>query len=82
MRDATLERLLDMLDRERLAPLEVLLLLRVATSEATVVELAAALDREPRSGVRPPVSSVGGCSVNDRRAAGSCSRPCRPARRR
>ena len=47
MRDAALERFLDMLDRERLAPLEVLVLLRVATSEPTVVELAAALDREP-----------------------------------
>src|SRR3954451_6583251 len=33
-------------DRERLAPVEVLVLLRVAASEATVAELAAALDRE------------------------------------
>jgi len=41
-----LERFLDALDRERLAPVEVLLLLRVAASEATLVELAAALDRE------------------------------------
>jgi hypothetical protein len=41
-----LERLLDALDRERLAPVEALLLLRVAASEATLVELAAALDRE------------------------------------
>jgi len=41
-----LERLLDALDRERLVPVEVLLLLRVAASEATLVELAAALDRE------------------------------------
>jgi hypothetical protein len=41
-----LERLLDALDRERLAPVEVLLLLRVAESEATLVELATALDRE------------------------------------
>ena len=40
------ERFLDVLDRERLAPVEVLLLLRVAASEATVAELAAALDRE------------------------------------
>jgi len=43
---AGLERFLDALDRERLAPVEVLLLLRVAASEATLVELAAALDRE------------------------------------
>ena len=35
-----------MLDRERLAPVEVLVLLHVAASEATVAELAAALDRE------------------------------------
>jgi hypothetical protein len=41
-----LERFLDALDRERLAPVEALLLLRVAASEATLVELAAALDRE------------------------------------
>jgi hypothetical protein len=41
-----LERFLDALDRERLAPIEVLLLVRVAASEATVVEVAAALDRE------------------------------------
>jgi hypothetical protein len=46
-RDSALERFLELLDRERLAPLDVLLLLRVAASEATVVELAAALDREP-----------------------------------
>jgi hypothetical protein len=46
-RDAGLERFMDVLDRERLAPVDVLLLLRVAASEATVVELAAALDREP-----------------------------------
>jgi hypothetical protein len=41
-----LERFLDAVDRERLAPVEVLLLLRVAATEATLVELAAALDRE------------------------------------
>jgi len=41
-----LERFLDVLDRERLAPVEVLLLLRIAASEATLAELAAALDRE------------------------------------
>jgi hypothetical protein len=40
------ERFLDVLDRERLAPLEALLLLRIAASEATLAELAAALDRE------------------------------------
>jgi hypothetical protein len=45
-RGAGLERFLDVLDRERLAPVEVLLLLRIAASEATVAELAAALDRE------------------------------------
>ena len=45
-RGAGLERFLDVLDRERLAPVEALLLLRVAASEATLVELAAALDRE------------------------------------
>jgi hypothetical protein len=45
-RGSVLERFLDALDRERLAPLDVLLLLRVAASEATLVELAAALDRE------------------------------------
>jgi hypothetical protein len=43
---AGVERFLDVLDRERLAPVEVLLLLRVAASEATLAELAAALDRE------------------------------------
>jgi hypothetical protein len=45
-RGADLERFLDVLDRERLAPVEVLVLLRVAASEATLAELAAALDRE------------------------------------
>jgi hypothetical protein len=45
-RGSGLERFLDVLDRERLAPVEVLVLLRVAASEATVAELAAALDRE------------------------------------
>jgi hypothetical protein len=38
---------MDVLDRERLAPVDVLILLRVAASEATVVELAAALNRGP-----------------------------------
>jgi hypothetical protein len=47
MHDPALERFLDVLDRERLAPVEVLLLHRVAASDATVVELAAALDRDP-----------------------------------
>jgi hypothetical protein len=47
MNDPALERFLDALDRERLAPVEALLLLRVAASETTVVELAAALDRDP-----------------------------------
>jgi hypothetical protein len=46
-RDSVLERFMDVLDRERLAPVDVLLLLRVAASEATVVELATALNREP-----------------------------------
>src|SRR3954463_15448133 len=46
VRGSGVERFLDVLDRERLAPVEVLVLLRVAASEATVAELAAALDRE------------------------------------
>jgi hypothetical protein len=45
-RASGLEQFLDVLDRERLAPVEVLVLLHVAASEATVAELAAALDRE------------------------------------
>jgi hypothetical protein len=47
MHDPALERFLDVLDRERLAPVEVRLLLRVAASDATVVEHAAELDRDP-----------------------------------
>jgi hypothetical protein len=45
-RGSGLERFLDVLDRERLAPIEVLVLLRVAASEVTLAELAAALDRD------------------------------------
>jgi hypothetical protein len=45
-RGSGLERFLDVLDREWLAPVEVLVLLHLAASEATVAELAAALDRE------------------------------------
>jgi hypothetical protein len=41
-----LERFLDVLDRERLAPVEVLVLLRITASGSTLAELAAALDRE------------------------------------
>ena len=40
------EQFLEVLDRERLAPVDVLVLLHVAASEVTVAELAAALDRE------------------------------------
>jgi hypothetical protein len=45
-RGSGVEQFLDVLDREGVAPVELLVLLRVAASEATVAELAAALDRE------------------------------------
>ena len=41
-----LERLVDVLDRERLKPVEVLVIARLTASEATVSELARDLDRD------------------------------------
>jgi hypothetical protein len=58
-RDSGLEGFLDALDRERLGPVEVLLLLRVAASEATIVELAAALDRDPVTVRRAAAGLIG-----------------------
>jgi hypothetical protein len=40
-------RLLDAIDRARLTPMDVLILLHVAEAEATVVDLAERLDRRP-----------------------------------
>jgi DNA-binding MarR family transcriptional regulator len=57
--DPAVEDFVDALDRERLAPVEILLLLRVAASEATVVELAAALDRDPAAIRRAAAGLVG-----------------------
>jgi DNA-binding MarR family transcriptional regulator len=44
---APVVRFLDAIDRARLTPLDVLLLLHVAEAEATVVDLANQLDRRP-----------------------------------
>ena len=56
------------LDRERLAPVDVLLLLRVAASEATVVELADALDREPIA-IRRAAGALIACGLLRQRSA-------------
>lgn len=69
-RDSALERFLDLLDRERFAPLDVLLLLRVAASDATVAELAAALDREPIAIRRAAGGLVGRGLLRQRSARG------------
>jgi DNA-binding MarR family transcriptional regulator len=46
---APLVRFLDELDRARLAPMDVLLLLRLAEAEVTVLQLADELDRRPET---------------------------------
>jgi DNA-binding MarR family transcriptional regulator len=64
-----LERFLDVLDRERLAPVEVLVLLRIAATESTLGELAAVLDREAMTIRRTVGDLIGRGLVRQRSAA-------------
>jgi DNA-binding MarR family transcriptional regulator len=64
-----LEGFLDVLDRERLAPVEVLVLLRIAATESTLGELAAVLDREAMTIRRTVGDLIGRGLVRQRSAA-------------
>jgi DNA-binding MarR family transcriptional regulator len=65
---SALERFLDVMDRERLAPVEALVLLRLAAADATVSELASGLNREPAT-IRRSASDLIGRGLLRRRAA-------------
>jgi DNA-binding MarR family transcriptional regulator len=65
---SALERFLDVMDGERLAPVEALVLLRLAAADVTVRELASDLHREPAT-IRRAADDLIGRGLLRRRAA-------------